>query len=112
MMKNTLIAIGILAVLIIGGSMFYFSTQPTNAELTYAKQLKSDVHEYLTTEKNYDEANIEEIKVIDNTKLTGKKRFEIAVIFKDDKDSVYYYQYDKKSKKVEQFAVTGTKHEE
>ena len=67
-MKNTLVAIGILAVLIIVGSIFYFSTQPTNAELTYAEQLKSDVHEYLTNEKNYDEASIEEIKVIDNAK--------------------------------------------
>ncbi|MFJ7508335.1 hypothetical protein ACIQW7_02460 [Peribacillus simplex] len=48
----------------------------------------------------------------DNAKPKGKKRFEIAVVFKDDKDSVYYYQYDKKSGKVEQFAVTGKKHEE
>ncbi|CAH0190724.1 hypothetical protein [Peribacillus simplex] len=114
-MKNILIFLGIVAVLIIGGSILFFSTQPTNAELDYSEQLKWDVHKYLINEKNYDEDNIEEIKVTDNAKLKGKKRFEIAVVFKDDKDdkdSVYYYQYDKKSGKVEQFAVTGKKHEE
>lgn len=111
-MKNILIFLGIVAVLIIGGSILYFSTQPTSAELEYSEQLKWDVHKYLINEENYVEDNIEEIKVTDNAKLKGKKRFEIAVVFKDDKDSVYYYQYDKKSGKVEQFAVTGKKHEE
>ncbi|MFY0780711.1 hypothetical protein AB1K18_10495 [Peribacillus simplex] len=111
-MKNILIVFGIVAVGIIGGSIFYFSTQPTNAELDYSEQLKWDVQKYLINEKDYDKDNLEEIKVIDNGKLKGKKIFEIAVVFKDDKDSVYYYKYEKKSLKVEQFAVTGTKHEE
>ncbi|MGG3480557.1 hypothetical protein ABES21_24075 [Peribacillus frigoritolerans] len=97
-MKNILIFLGIVAVLIIGGSILYFSTQPTSAELEYSEQLKWDVHKYLINEKNYVEENIEEIKVTDNAKLKGKKRFEIAVVFKDDKDSVYYYQYENPGK--------------
>ncbi|PEZ74722.1 hypothetical protein [Bacillus sp. AFS017274] len=81
-MKNILIFLGIVAVLIIGGSILYFSTQPTSAELEYSEQLKWDVHKYLINEKNYVEDNIEEIKVTDNAKLKGKKRFEIAVDLK------------------------------
>ncbi|MFJ5751618.1 hypothetical protein ACIP97_24005 [Peribacillus frigoritolerans] len=50
-MKNKLIVI--VAGVIIGGSILYFSTQPTSGELDYSEQLKWDVHKYLINEKNY-----------------------------------------------------------
>lgn len=110
-MKKLLIILSLVVVVIIGAGIFYYSTQPTSAEVNYSERLKKDVRNYLINEKKYSENDLEEVKVIDNIKLKGKKRFEIAVVFKDDKDSVYYYDYNK-SGKVQQFAVTGTKHEE
>lgn len=109
-MRKISTIVGILVVLT-GGGFFYYSTQPTSAELNYSEQMKKDVREYLINEKDYSENDLEEIKVIDNSKLKGKERFEIAVVFKDDKDSEYYYDYDK-SGKVYQLAVTGTQHGE
>ncbi|MCK1999863.1 DUF3139 domain-containing protein [[Brevibacterium] frigoritolerans] len=110
-MKKLLITLSLVAVVIIGAGIFYYSTQPTSSEITYSEQLKKDVQEYLINEKDYSEGDIQEIKVIENSKLKGKERFEITVVFTDDKDSVYYYDYDK-SGKVYQLAVTGTQHEE
>ncbi|WP_409305752.1 DUF3139 domain-containing protein [Peribacillus sp. SCS-155] len=112
-MKKNHWVIGLVVVVIAIGSFFYFSQQRTKADTAYTQQLKKDVEDYLINEKNYNKDDIAKL-VVEENKLKGKKRFEVAVTFKDDKDSVYNYNYVTPGKrgKVEQTGISGTKHEE
>lgn len=104
-MKKSLIIIGILIVIAIGGITAYFYTQPSSEEKAYAEQLEKDVKAYLI-ENGYIESDIEKTTIIDNSSLTGLNRFEIGIEFTDEPDSLYYYKYNETGE-IKQFGSSA-----
>lgn len=98
-------------VVILVGVFIYYRTTPLKADEAYAQQLRHDVKDYLVNEKHYSSDEIGKLSIERSTKNVGKKAYDIAVVFKDDKDSTYYYNYDE-NHHVQQSSVTGKKHAE